>query len=194
MRNSMVALAAGLMLAGAVLTTWASGESPDSTEKPFASGGRIELQLEGGDYEISAAATDVIRVSLSGNTGDTKVVLNTSGSHADLKISDTPHNNFHATIEVPAKSDLHVRLTAGNLNISNIEGNKDIESHAGNVEMRIGDPGDYGNVDGSVRAGNVDARPFHVSKSGLFRSFKWSGPGKYTLHAHLGAGNLELHR
>jgi hypothetical protein len=190
MRNRMVALAVVLM-AAVFLTAWAW---PDSTEKPFASGGRIELQLEGGDYEISAATTDVIRVSLSGNTGDTKVVLNTSGGHADLKISDTPHNDFHATIEVPAKSDLYVRLTAGNLNISTIEGNKDIESHAGNVELRIGDPSDYGNVDGSVRAGNVDARPFHVSKSGLFRSFKWSGPGKYTLHAHLGAGNLELHR
>jgi hypothetical protein len=43
-----------------------------------------------------------------------------------------------------------------------------------------------------VKAGDLDASPFGGSKSGLLQEFTWSGDGKYTLRAHLGAGNLVL--
>jgi hypothetical protein len=165
---------------------------PNSNEKPFVSGGRIVMYLEGGDYEVRAAADNRIRVMLSGNIGKTKVEINTNGTHADVTVKDTPHNNFHATIEVPKAADLGIRLSAGNLIVAAVTGNKDIESHAGNAEISVGDPNDYSSVDASVKAGNIDADAFGGSKSGLFRHFKWSGRGKYTLQAHLGAGNLEL--
>jgi hypothetical protein len=164
----------------------------NSNEKPFVSGGRIAMYLEGGDYEVRPAADNHIRVTLSGNVGNTKVELNTNGTHADVTVKDTPHNNFHATIEVPKATDLNIRLSAGNLIVAAITGNKDIQSHAGNAEIEVGDPNDYSSVDASVKAGNIDADAFGGSKSGLFRHFKWSGRGKYTLQAHLGAGNLEL--
>ena len=163
-------------------------------EKPFVSGGRIEMHLDGGDYQVRPGDTNRIRVTLSGNIGNAKVVLNTNGTHADLAVTDTPHNNFHAVIEVPATSDLRIQLTAGNLTTGAIRGNKDIESHAGNAEITVGDPKDYAKVDASVNAGNIDAGVFGSSTGGLFRSFKWSGPGKYLIHAHLGAGNLEFHK
>lgn len=165
-----------------------------ATEKQFLSGGRIEMQLEGGDYEVRPAADNRIRVTLRGNVGNAKVAVNTNGTHADVTIKDTPHNDFHATIEVPATSDLRIRLTGGNLLTGAIKGNKDIESQGGNAEITTGDPKDYARVDASVHVGNLDAAPFEKSKGGFFRSFKWSGPGKYTLHASLGAGNLELKR
>jgi hypothetical protein len=165
-----------------------------ATEKAFVTGGRIEMHLDGGDYEVRPSATNRIRVTLSGNTGNAKVVLNTNGTHADLAVTNTPHNNFHAVIEVPAVADFRIQLTAGNLVTGAIRGNKDIESHAGNAEITVGVPGDYASVDASVNAGNIDADVFGESKSGLFRTFKWSGHGKYTLHAHLGAGNLEFRK
>jgi hypothetical protein len=49
-------------------------------------------------------------------------------------------------------------------------------------------------VDASVKAGDIDARVFGGSKCGLFQHFTWSGQGKRTLRAHLGAGNLELRK
>ncbi|HLJ90534.1 MAG TPA: hypothetical protein VKZ53_27240 [Candidatus Angelobacter sp.] len=166
------------------------------TEKPFVSGGRIEVKLEGGDYEIRAADGNRIKVSFGGNVGSAKAALNTNGSHADLAVTQTPNDNFHAVIEVPAASDLTIRLTAGNLKIDHIVGNKDIESHAGNVEVAVGDAAEYARAEGSVSAGNIEAPAFDasISKGGLFRSFKWSGQGKYSLRAHLGAGNLELRK
>ena len=47
-------------------------------------------------------------------------------------------------------------------------------------------------VDAAVKVGNLNAGPFGDSGSGVSPHLKWSGPGKYTLRASLGAGNLEL--
>lgn len=161
-------------------------------EKPFAAAGGIEMQLDGGDYTIRAGTDESIRVSFAGNTGNAAADLKTSGAHANLAIRDTPHNNFRATVEVPAAADLTIHLGAGNLEIAAITGNKDIDSKAGNVSISIPNSNDYGAVDAAVIVGNLDAGPFGNSRSGLSPHLKWSGPGKHTLRANLGAGNLEL--
>ena len=161
-------------------------------DKPFAAAGSIEMQLASGDYTIRAGPDEHIRVSFAGNTGNAAADLGTNGTHANLAIRDTPHSNFRATIEVPATADFTVRLTAGNLEVAAITGNKDIDSTAGNVEISIPNANDYGTVDAAVKVGNLDAGPFGDSASGVAPHLKWSGPGKYTLRASLGAGNLEL--
>ena len=165
-----------------------------ATERPFVSGGKIDMQLDGGNYEIRPADDNHIRVTLSGNTGNAKAEVTVSDTHADLKVKDTPHSNFQATIEVPKTADLVVRLSAGNLTMAAITGNKDVESYAGNVDIAVGEPDDYSSVDASAKAGDINARAFGGSKSGLFPHFTWSGHGKYTLRAQLGAGNLELRK
>jgi hypothetical protein len=171
-----------------------SAETPSSSvaDKPFVAGGKINFDLDGGGYEIKTAADNHIRVAVSGNTADTKVDVAVESSSADVKIKNTPHNNFRAIVEVPATADLVVRLSGGELKIAAITGNKDVESYAGNVQIAVGDPNDYASVDAAVKAGDLDASPFGGSKSGLLQDFSWSGKGKYTLRAHLGAGNLVL--
>ena len=182
-----------ILIAGVCASAFLQAQTKTTaTEKPFASGGKIDMQLSGGSYEIRPAASNHIRVTLGGNPGNAKVDLTTSSTHADVKVKDTPGNNFQATIEVPRAADLVVRLTGGNLVIAAITGNKDVESYAGNVQIAVGDPKEYSSVDATVKAGDINAGVFGGSKSGLFQQFKWSGPGKYTLRAHLGAGNLEL--
>lgn len=161
-------------------------------DKPFAAGGGVELQLDGGDYVIRASPGEHIRVSFAGNTGNAVADLTISGTHATLAIKDTPHSNFRAMVEVPATADVTVYLSGGNLEIGAITGNKDIDSKAGNVTISIPNSKDYGTVDATVKVGNLDAGPFGNSDSGLSPHLKWSGSGKYTLRASLGAGNLEL--
>jgi hypothetical protein len=164
-------------------------------EKVFIAGGRIDLQLEAGGYDVKPSADNKIRVSCDGaESSQARVTVNTNGSHADVQVSNTPHNHFHATIEVPAASDLTIRLTAGDLQIGAITGNKDINLRAGNLDVKIADPNDYSRVEASVSAGDVDASAFGGSASGLFRTFKWTGKGKYTLKAHLMAGDLNLRK
>jgi hypothetical protein len=161
-------------------------------EKPFAAGGSIEMQLDGGNYEIRPASGDHIRISFGGNTGSATADVTTVGTHANLAIKDTPHSNFKATVEVPQTTDLVLHLTGGNLEMAAITGNKEIDSKAGNVTVAVSDSNDYSSVDASVAMGNLEAGPFGRADSGVGNHLTWSGRGKYTLHAKLGAGNLEL--
>ena len=180
-RNTAFALA--LLIVGSTIA--------NAQEKPFVSGGKIDLQLSGGDYDIVPAADNRIRVTLK-NGGATKVDISATGASASVKISNTPNNSFSATIEVPKVSNLTLHLTGGDLKIADIAGNKDIDAYAGDVTIAVGDPNQYASVDTAVKAGDLNARPFGGSKSGLLQSFTWSGKGKYTLRVRLGAGDLEL--
>jgi hypothetical protein len=188
-----------VLLAAIALASCSSSREPaaDSApvvklDKPFAAAGTVDMQLEGGDYTVRASPDEHIRVSFAGNTGDAIADVGTTGTHATLAIRNTPHNNFRAIIEVPATSDLTVHLGGGNLDVAAITGNKDIDSKAGNVAIAVPNADDYAMVDAAVKVGDLKAGPFGESGSGLAPHVKWSGPGKYTLRASLGAGNLEL--
>jgi hypothetical protein len=121
-----------------------------------------------------------------------RVRIQTSDDHAEIKITGCPHNNFNARIEIPKSSDLYVRMTAGQLDVHNCIGDKDVELSFGQLSMDVGKADDYAHVDGSVSSGQIAANAFAVNKGGLFRSFDRDGPGKYRIHAHVGAGQLNL--
>src|SRR5207245_7171912 len=127
----------------------------------------------GGDRGRPAADNKIVITYAVGSEEELKeasATIDVSGSTAKLRIHG-PHNNFHAVIELPARSDLYIRLAAGLLQLEGIRGNKDIESHAGNLELDIGSAQDYQRVDASVYSVNLDASAFGVHKGGLFRSF-----------------------
>ena len=165
--------------------------SGSPAEKDFVSGGKAAITLESGDYDIRASSDNRIHVRWNEASG-ARVKLTTNGNSAVLRVENTPHNNFHATIEVPALTDLRIRLTAGDLTVSGIKGDKDIAAHAGDMNISVGNSSDWGDVDASVTAGDINASPFQASKGGLFRSFHWKGPGKYKLQVHLTAGDVNL--
>jgi hypothetical protein len=168
-------------------------ENPNEgrAEEKFRSGGLIRIHLSSGGYTIRAADSDSIVVSFE-QPRTVKVGIKTGDSGADVFVRDTPHGNFHAKIEVPRRSDLWVRLSAGELKIEGVEGNKDVEAAAGDVYVEVPHPDEYGHRDASVTAGDLNASAFEISKGGLFRSFHQEHYGKYRLHAHVGAGNLTL--
>jgi hypothetical protein len=167
-----------------------------SLERPFAPGGSIRMDLSAGQYEIAGSPDG--RIRMDWNAGDrarldeVEARIDTRGSDATLTI-DGPQNNFEVRIQVPSRSNLHVRLTAGELAIKGIEGDKDVELHAGELDIDVRRADDYKSVDAGIWAGELHASPFSVVKEGLFRSFDWSGRGRYRLHAHLKAGELRLH-
>src|SRR5262249_13201113 len=103
---------------------------------------------------------------------------------------DGPSSHFSVEIQVPNRSDLYIRFTAGELRMEGIEGNKDVEAHAGEIHIDVGRPESYSRVDASLWAGEVHASPFGIQKEGLFRSFDWKGQGRYRLHAKLKAGEI----
>jgi hypothetical protein len=164
-------------------------------ELDFRRHGEVRIHIQPSALRISGTDEDKIKVhywSDHEDSSDVKVRLEALGNTANLDVSKGPHNNFHVEIQIPRKSDLYLRIKAGEVNISNVTGDKNIELSAGDLTVQVGDAGDYKEVDASVYAGDVNASPFGVSKGGLFRSFHKKGSGEYRLYAHVGAGDLNL--
>jgi len=165
-----------------------------TADKAFVTGGKVDIHLDAGDYEVRAAPDNHVRVTMTGRTGNATVDVVVAGTRADVTVKDTSHTNFKCVIEVPKVSDVAIRLSAGDLDVEEIAGSKDIESTAGDVRIVVGKSDDYGKVDASVKVGDLSPGPFGGSKKeGLIsQSVSWSGKGKYTLRASLGAGDLKL--
>jgi hypothetical protein len=167
-----------------------------SAQQKFVSGGTIRLHLEAGGYTVAPSDSDKIIVTCHARSEEqlrrVNVEIKTSTTTADVYLSKTPHNNFRATIEVPRRSNLWARLSAGELDVEEVEGDKNLEVLAGRIQVDIPHSDLYGHRDASVTTGSIEASAFDVSKGGLFRSFEQRGPGMYRLHAHVIAGEIDL--
>jgi len=191
MRMLLALLALGAAVAVAQDTSIdRRGESP--VEAKFNPGGRVRMDLCPSGVQVIGTDDAVIRVSYHPERVGVRVRLEISGDHADLRISGCPHNNFQARVEIPKTSALYFRMMAGQLDVWEVIGDKDVEVSFGQLNVDVGKAEQYRHVDASVNSGQIDASAFNVSKGGLFRSFDQHGPGKYRLHAHVGAGQVDL--
>lgn len=166
------------------------GKSP--VEAKFTAGGHIRMDLCSSGIEIVGTDDSHVRVSYHPERDTVRVRLQISRDHADLRLTGCPHNNFQARIEIPKSSALYVRMLAGQLDVRDVTGDKDVELSFGQLDLDVGKTEQYAHVDASVNSGQIEASVFDVSKGGLFRSFEQRGPGKYWLHAHVGAGQVDL--
>src|SRR5579872_5475156 len=167
-----------------------SGESP--IEAKFAPSGKVRMDLCPGGVKLVGVDEPAVRVSFEPERESVHVRLDIRGDRADLRMTGCPHNNFRVRIEVPKSSSLYVRMFAGQLDVNDITGDKDLEVTFGQLNIDAGKAETYASVDASVNSGQIDANEFNVHKGGLFRSFDQRGSGKYKLHAHVAAGQIEI--
>ncbi len=199
------------MLRSSLLLAWAALLAPvcvaqtkleatDIANHPFsedfASGGKLRLRVRSGEIHVIGTDKTKISVELSGKKAHDakklKVCLERKDSTADMRISGGPRNDLTITIRIPTNTDLYARIPFGEVHVENIVSNQDVELHAGDLTVAVGDSAAYAHVDASVISGEVDAVAFGESHGGLFRSFRREGSGRYRLHAHVGAGQLTL--
>jgi hypothetical protein len=188
-----------LLVAAAGLAT-TKADVRDIVDHPFsadfASGGQLRLHVRSGEVHVIGTDQDRISVELSGKkvheAHDVRVVISEKHGVTELKVSGGPKNDLTITIRIPRTTDLYARIPFGEVHVEGIEGNKDISLHAGDLTVAVGRSSDYGRVEASVMSGELDGEPFGEEHGGLFRSFHKDGPGKYRLHAHVGAGQLTL--
>jgi hypothetical protein len=194
------------LLAVAILfAPFASGQSKkmEVTDLPghpfnvdFPSGSQLTIHVRSGDVRVVGRDDNKISVKVDAKdpekAKEVKVRFERSDNSAELDVSGGPKNDIRITIEIPKSTGLSVRMPAGQLEISDIRGDKDVQLHAGELIVGVGNPGDYSHVEASVSTGGLEAAPFGESHGGLFRSFHKEGNGKYRLHAHVGAGDLTL--
>ncbi len=194
MRRRVLLAILASALAGGVLSGQAK-TTPRSVERAFNPAGHVWMELSAGDYRIRPGRADRVWVEWTTPDPDDinrcKATIETKGRDL-LVVTNGPHGGMKVVVEVPAQSDLTVRLSAGDLTVEGVRGSKDISSWAGDMTIEVGPREDYRSVQASVTAGDLSARPFDVTKGGLFRSFSWQGQGKYSLTARLTAGDLTL--
>lgn len=151
------------------------------------------MTLRSGDIEIVGIAGTTLRVSCELNRSERagEIKVGFAGDH--LTIYGGPDNGVYFRIEVPKDTGLFVRGRAGNLTLSGVAGDKDVEVGAGNLTIEVGNAAAYRRAEASVLAGNLTASAFGVIKDGLLRNFQKDNPGgRYKLRAKLQAGNLTL--
>lgn len=200
MRNPIRFLLLSALFVPLTLAQSKKTEATDLGDHPFQvdfpSGSQLSIHVRSGDVRVIGRSDNkvVVRVSAKDweKAREIKVRFERLENSGDLDISGGPKNDTQITVEVPRATGLFVRMPAGQLEISDITGDKDVELHAGELIVGVGNPADYSHVDASVISGGIEAPPFGEDHGGLFRSFHKSGNGKYKLHAHVGAGDLNL--
>lgn len=151
------------------------------------------MTLRAGQIEVVGTSREGIRITCDIlNRADASRVK-ISFAAGRIRVHGGPDNGVNYRIEVPEKTGVVIRATAGDMQVKGLVGDKDIELRAGNLTVDVGDPGLYRVAEGHVMAGNISARPFGSQKDGLFRSFrKDNSSGQYRLRAELMAGDLTL--
>ncbi len=162
----------------------------------FAPRGEIDLRIRPAEIHIIGSEESRIVVRVEGRQGrdskDVQARFERHGNSGALEINGGPRNDVTITVQVPKESNLVVRVFAGDVQVRDVAGDKDVELNFGSLRIGVGDATGYSSVKASVSSGEIDAKPFGESHGGLFRSLEKSGPGKYKLRAHVGAGQLTL--
>ena len=184
---------AALIAAGQTTTT---GYCDRSFEADFPAEHEIRMALRSGEVQITGSDRDKVTVSCelkdSSRAREVRITFKTADA-GYLRVRGGPTNDFRLLIQVPRNSNLQVRVPAGDLTLEGVTGDKDVELHAGNLVIAVGNAADYRRADASLMAGDLSAPAFDIDKGGLFRSFQKSNPdGKYLLHAHVAAGEITL--
>jgi hypothetical protein len=151
------------------------------------------LQIVGTDQETIHVTCTV------GNRGDygSGIVLrflpSAVGGKLEIEGSHRHSNNLQVRIEVPRRTNLRVRMSAGEVNVQDVAGDKDVELYAGQIRISSEHEWDYRKVDASVAIGQVRATMYGADKGGFFRSVvKHRADGEYRLHAHVTTGEIDL--
>lgn len=203
MRKAICALALTSMAVFSAPLATAQSKRVEATNLPdhpfqvdYPSGSQLSLHLRSGDVRVVGGSENKVSVRVDARdlekAREVRVTFDRSEHSAELHVSGGPRNDTQITVEVPKDTGLYVRMPAGQLEISDVTGDKDVQLHAGELIVHVGNPADYSHVDASVVTGGLEAPPFHEDHGGFFRSFHKSGNGKYRLYAHVGAGDLTL--
>jgi hypothetical protein len=192
---------AGAAVLALNLSAWAWVEVPcgQTLDAPLRPRAVLTVHSRPAGLEIVGTDQAVIHVSCTlGDEGDAQQIrLRFQGNQDDQTLTiagDLPKgNNVKVRIEVPRKTNLRVDMSAGEIKVEEIAGDKDIDLYAGRIVISSARPWDYQRVDVSVSVGAVKAPVYGAEKGGFFRGItKETADGEYSLHAHVIAGEIDL--
>lgn len=190
-------------VAGAAVLVWnlaalAQSEAPCGQTLDAPLRPRAVLRVHSLPAGLEIVGTDQAAIHVSCTSADAETIrMRFQGNQDDetLTIGGDFYkgNNVRVRIEVPRKTSLSVEMSAGEVKVEEIEGDKDINLYAGQVTISSTRPWDYRSVDASVSIGDVKAPVYGAERGGFFPGItKETADGEYSLHAHVIAGEIDL--
>jgi hypothetical protein len=118
---------------------------------------------------------------------------NATGGKLAIEGEHLRHGNGpQIRIEVPRRTSLLIRMSAGDIKVEQISGDKDVAVWAGQITISNHN-WNYRSVEASVSIGQVNAPMYDANKGGFFRSVsKSTQDGEYRLRAHATTGQIDL--
>jgi hypothetical protein len=183
-------------LAGLARAETSCGQTLDAPLRPRAV---LRVHSRPAGLEIVGTDQPAIRVSCtSGDEADAqRIRIRFQGNQDDETLTIAGDlrkgNDVRVRIEVPRKTSLRVEMSAGEIKVEEIAGDKDIDLYAGRIAISSTHLWNYRSVDVSVSIGAVKAPVYGAEKGGFFRSItKETADGEYSLHAHVITGEIDL--
>lgn len=178
-------------------------EETHSDSRDFIAGGMLHVHMSVGDLHIKRGDTNKISLRYTiksrreSHVKNAHVDFDVHGNDATIEFHASSNSNtqFDVELEVPAQTNLDVHEKVGDLDVDDIEGDKDLELGVGDIHVArehstyrlIRASSGIGDVNGDV-TGNE-----HAEVSGwLGKTLKYHGDGKYELRAHVGVGDITL--
>lgn len=165
----------------------------------FAPGGRIELRLKGGDVHVVPAPDSnhiVIRYTTESEDKDfarkVKPKFDVTSSSALLRFGSPMHGSVDVDLEVPTQTSILIRVKGGDVTVSGINGDQDIRTVGGDINLELPADAKFYRVDASTHVGDILNSPFGAPKGWLGANVHFRGDGKYRLHAHTFAGDIRF--
>jgi DUF4097 and DUF4098 domain-containing protein YvlB len=172
------------------------GQTLDAPLRPRAV---LTIHSRPAGLEIVGTDEAAIHVSCtSGDEGDAqRIRIRSQGNQDDETLTIEGDllkgNNVRVRIEVPRKTSLRVEMSAGDVKVEEVTGDKDINLYAGQITISSTRSWDYRSVDVSVSIGEVRAPVYGAEKGGFFRGItKETANGEYSLYAHVITGEIDL--
>jgi DUF4097 and DUF4098 domain-containing protein YvlB len=183
-------------LAGLAQTEVPCGQTLDAPLRPRAV---LKIHSLPADLEIVGTDQAAIHVSCTSSDKDEaqliRIRFQGNQDHETLTVAGDSHkgNNVTLRIEVPRKTSLRVEMSAGEVKVEEIAGDKEINLYAGQITISSTRAWDYRKVDVSVTIGEVNAPVYGAQKGGFFRGItKENANGEFSLHAHVLTGQIDL--
>jgi DUF4097 and DUF4098 domain-containing protein YvlB len=185
MRNTIMSVLRRIVVIGAMAGLLVGGASAASKkfQQSFSvsPGGKLTLETDGGSIHIVGTSGSQVSVTadITGREKEVnrfEVTADQHGNDVIVKGKQTKSGSWffnwsndldvEYTIEVPAKYNVHLSTSGGNVNVTSVEGVVSGETSGGNVEMK----GVKGQVEFSTSGGNISAEDcagmVHMETSG----------------------------
>jgi hypothetical protein len=174
-------------------------EETHSDSREFSPGGMLHVHLKVGDLHIRRGDSNKINLRYTIKSRHERNVKNSSvdfdvhGSDAtlDFHAPTSSNTSFDVELEVPANTNIDTHMKVGDLTVENVEGDKDLELGVGDIRVTR-EPSTYRLVRASTGIGDVNSDGYGESSGWLGKTLKYTGEGKYELHAHVGVGDITL--